>query len=45
MPQPNKGGHGTPNVAAPIMDKTASAPKGGEVHFGNQPGGTHGSKK
>lgn len=44
MPQPNKGTHGTPPTAAPIIDKKAPGAKGGDVHFGHQPGGTRGSK-
>lgn len=45
MPQPNKGTHGTPNVAAPISDKKAPAPKAGDLRLGFQPGGTKGSGK
>lgn len=45
MPQPNKGGHGTAPTAAPISDKKMSSPKGGDVRFGMQQGGTKGSGK
>lgn len=46
MPQPNQG---KPASSAPtqepLMDKKMSAPKGGDVRFGYQAGGTRGSGK
>lgn len=44
MPQPNKGTHGTPHVAAPIISKQAPVTKGGQCHCGVMPGGTRGTK-
>lgn len=43
MAQPGKGGHGSAPTAQPITD-TKVSPKGGETHFGHQPGGTRGTK-
>lgn len=43
MAQPGKGSAGKPNTAQPITD-TKVNPKGGETHFGHQPGGTRGTK-
>lgn len=45
MPQPNKGGHGTPQTQQPLMDKKAPAPKQGDLRLGFQPGGTKGTGK
>ena len=45
MPQPNKGGHGTPHTQQPTIDKKATAPKHGDLRLGFQPGGTKGSGK
>lgn len=45
MPQPNKGGHGTPHTQQPLMDKKAPAPKQGDLRLGFQPGGTKGTGK
>lgn len=43
MPQPNKGSAGTPNISQPIQGEKVTADKG-EVMFGQQPGGTRGTK-
>lgn len=44
MAQPGKGGHAAPCTAAPITTRNTPKPTGGAVHFGNQAGGTKGTK-
>lgn len=47
MPQPNRGGHATPNVAKPItttkVEQTGGSAKGTTM-FSQNPKGTRGSK-
>jgi hypothetical protein len=45
MPQPNKGTHGKPHVAAPLKDKSGSKPNHTDkVKFGVHTKGVKGSK-